>query len=151
MKPIPDEFPPAACNKRTMKRVLRSVAAVIAGYFAMAVPLMLMFFAVALVLFGGLPDRRMPPPPVGVNLALLVFSGLFAVLGGYVAAWVAGRAPRAHALALGLLMLALGAVMLLNPESPEPMWSRLATVAMALPCPLVGGWLRARRAQSVQS
>ena len=136
-----------------MKPVLRSVGAVIAGYLATAIPLMVMFLIVAFALFGGMPDPNAPPPPVpvGVNVALLAFSGLFAVFGGYVAGWVAGRAPFAHAAALGLLMLAFGALMMLDPESAEPMGSRIATAAMPLPCSLLGGWLRARRGQSVQS
>lgn len=135
-----------------MKPALRSVAAVIGGYLATAIPVMVVFGVVAIALFGGMPRPDQPPlhVPIGINIALIAVSGLAAVGGGYTAAWIGGRAPVRHALALALLMLAFGSVMAFNPESPEPLWSRIATLALTVPCPLLGGWLRARR-QAVQS
>ena len=128
--------------------MLRSIVAVIAGYMAMAIPIMVIFLAVLMVLVGGMPDPSQPPPavPLGINVALIAFSSLFAVFGGYVAAWIGKHAPLKHALALGILMLALGGMMMvMDPDNPEPLGSRIATLALALPCPILGGWLRARR------
>ena len=93
-----------------MPKALRSVLAVLAGYFAMAVAVVV--FTVACVKALHLQSGH---PTPGYLVANLVYSLLAAVLGGWVAAKIAGYRPLQHGLALGLLML-------IHPAPGQPLW-----------------------------
>jgi peptidoglycan/LPS O-acetylase OafA/YrhL len=77
---------------------------------------------------------------------------VFTVLGGYVTAALAPRAPIAHVLILGTigaLLATAGAVSTWN-AGPEfgPHWYPVLLVVTALPCVLAGGIWRMRRQQA---
>jgi hypothetical protein len=77
---------------------------------------------------------------------------VFTVLGGYVTAALAPRAPIAHVLILGTigaLLATAGAVSTWN-AGPEfgPHWYPVLLVVTALPCVLAGGMWRMRRQQA---
>jgi hypothetical protein len=79
---------------------------------------------------------------------------LYAIAGSYVTARLAPRQPMKHALAGGVVGLALstvGAVVTWN-RGPEfgPHWYPLALVATAMPCAWAGGWLRALQVRGGQ-
>ena len=116
--------------------MIRSILSVIAGYATMVVLVML---ATVLAVKTMLPATdlqsamKLKPTPsyLAVNLA---YSGLFAVLGGFVTAAVAGRAPLPHALALAVMMIVLGIVSLLQSTSgQQPRWYGL-TLLLLLCC-----------------
>ena len=75
----------------------------------------------------------------------LAYRIVYGVAGGYIAARLAPNRPMAHALALGIVGLALsiaGVAANWN-KGPEfgPKWFSLALIATALPCAWVGGKL----------
>ena len=79
--------------------MLRSVLSVLAGFLSMMVLVMPFTVISARVMLGTRSREDMmktPPTPAYVNLNLL-FSGLAAALGGFVAGRVATHAPLAHA------------------------------------------------------
>jgi hypothetical protein len=114
---------------------------VLIGYFVMAFLLALTTLMVAQV-----ADRR---PSMALNLALMAATGLYAVVGGYVAGWVARGGEIKHALAISVVIMALSATMFL-PGHPDPLWFKLVTIAVTVPMPLLGGLLR-KRARGYQT
>ena len=131
--------------------MLRSILAVVVGFFVA----MVLSFGTDALLALALPDmvRHDAPTPPAVLVLALAYVFLFSVLGGYVAALLAGRAEIKHGLTLGIIFLALGLVMglvtVLAPaesmpagERP-PRWYVICCILLALPGPLAGGWLRA--------
>ena len=78
-------------------------------------------------------------------LASIAFGMAFALLGGYVASWLAGRKPLAHGYAVALV-LALGAgISLLSTIGKGAVWSQVAALILMAPCAVLGGWLRSRQ------
>jgi hypothetical protein len=68
-----------------------------------------------------------------------------AFLGGHVAAWLAGRRPLAHGIAVALV-LALGAtVSLVSTLGHSAIWTQLSALLLMAPSAVLGGWVRARQ------
>jgi multisubunit Na+/H+ antiporter MnhB subunit len=120
---------------------LRSVLATGAGFFTTAI----------LSLTGDYALRRLMPgsfaPDGGVQASevfavTLVYTALFGLIGGYVAARIAIRRPLLHAAILGGIMLAFAALSAALLWSTAPPWYHLATLAMVLPAALIGGKIR---------
>jgi hypothetical protein len=131
------------------RRILRSVGAVLAGLLANVIPAVA---ADAALHAAGV----FPPPGQPMDDARFLLAAahrvVWAVLGGYVVATLAPARPMRHALVLGLvgfLMSLAGAVATWN-RGPEfgPKWYPLAIVAFAVPCTLLGAWLRARQVRA---
>lgn len=81
-------------------------------------------------------------------LLAVAYRSLWSVLGGYVSARLAPRAPVRHALLLGAIgfVLGLGGVAASsNDRSMGPVWYPVALVALAVPCTWLGGQLAHRR------
>ncbi len=76
-----------------------------------------------------------------------VYNNFAGLAGGYVAAWIAGRAPVWHGLVLALVQL--GGLIYGMTASPyagtTPMWAWIALAATMTPIILVGSWFRRRR------
>jgi hypothetical protein len=114
----------------------RSVIAVIIGYAIFALSAFV-FFQIS-----GQPPHAVAPTPI--MLASIAFGTVFALLGGYVAAWLAGRQPLAHGVAVAAV-LGLGAVIsLVNTLGTGSVWSQTAALTLMAPCAAIGGWLRLR-------
>jgi hypothetical protein len=123
---------------------LRSAAAVVAGFG---------FLNTALWIGGGLiaalfQELGMGRAAVG---AILVVSGLAAVMGGWITARIAGGAEMAHAGALAAIMGALTLSISLG-ERPEgqPGWYAPVVGAIGMAGILAGGWLRASAAAAME-
>lgn len=121
-----------------MIALLRSVASVLVGYVVFAASAYAVFR-----LSGHAAHAAASLPFMLVSIA----SGVaFAVAGGYVAGWLAGRRPLAHGAAVGAV-LALGAgVSLASTLGRGAVWSQAAALALMAPGAVLGGWLRSRRA-----
>jgi len=120
-----------------MVQVLRSVIAVIIGY--------VIFAALAFAIFrvtGQAPHAEAPLP----FMALSTISGmLFALIGGYVAALLAGRYPFAHGVAMAVLLAVGATVSLVSTIGHGAIWSQVAALGLMAPSAVVGGWIRAKR------
>lgn len=83
-------------------------------------------------------------PSLPFVVVIVVYSFVYAGVGGYLTAWIAPQSPLAHALALGaLLVLVSLAFALVNPHQ-QPLWYMLTcTLFIVLGC-AVGGSLKAR-------
>src|SRR5262245_52182001 len=112
----------------------RSILSVVVGYAVVGAGI-----GVALLtLWGGVPvthDQAGVPiwvPGTAGTLLLIACIALSLALAGYVTAWVAGRGEVRHAGALGLIIFGVAVVNLVyHPE--DPLWYRLALVAISFP------------------
>lgn len=117
-------------------RILRSIGAVLIGYLIFALSAF-GFFQIS----GQAPHQAAPP---AVMFGSIVIGMASAWVGGYAAAWLAGRKPWAHGVAVAAV-LALGAtVSLLSTVGHGAIWSQLAALALMAPSAAFGGWVRAR-------
>jgi putative membrane protein (TIGR04086 family) len=67
-----------------------------------------------------------------------------ALLGGYVAAWLAKRRPLAHGFAVAAVLALGAAISLLSTLGKGAIWSQVAALVIMAPCAAIGGWLRAK-------
>ncbi|MBI4266283.1 MAG: hypothetical protein HY657_18065 [Acidobacteria bacterium] len=89
----------------------------------------------------------------GILAAKLVYNSLAAVLGGYMAAKIAGTREMAHASAAALLQTAaLIWGFTLSEYAPfTPAWTRVALVVLTGPAMLAGGMIRAKAASGAST
>ena len=125
------------------RRILRSIGALFAGFVVVVV--LSLGTDLALHAAGIFPPWG-DPMSDALFLLATAYRTVYAVLGSYVTARLAPYAPMKHALAggvVGLALSTLGAVSTWD-KGPEfgPHWYPLALVATALPCAWAGGRLR---------
>ena len=125
-----------------MKRVLRSVAAVLAG--ALVGILLSVATDTVLHALGLLPEADKPASNP-VLLAATFYRTVYGVLGAWLAARIAPARPMLHVTVLGALGLAaslFGAIYTWN-KGPAfgPHWYPVALTVLALPTAWLGGWL----------
>ena len=138
-----------------MRRVIRSILAVLAGFVAASVVMMLVEMVNGRVLYPelgaaaqGMTDREeiralLAAAPIGAFLVVLLGWALGSLLGGFVAAWIGRRTPTAHALALGLLLTLAG--ILNNLMIPPPWWFWIPTLFVFIPAACAGARLAPQR------
>ncbi len=138
-----------------MRSALRSLAAVVAGFVAASVVMMIVESINGRLLFPelgkaaeGVTDREkikalLAAAPVGAFLVVLVGWVLGGVAGGWVAARLAARAPVGHGLAVGAL-LTLGGVAN-NLMIPPPLWFWVASLLVLIPAAYAGARLAPAR------
>lgn len=126
-----------------MRRLLRSVGAVVAGYLAMAVGVLM------LVGIGAALLVEDPAAPGSVYLAFnLTASVLAAAGGGWVTRRLAARAPSAHVIALAALVLMLGLVTALDGAAAgQPPWYPAVISVLGPIGVLAGGLVWTRRSR----
>lgn len=117
--------------------MLRSVAAVIIGY---------LLFALSVSAFFQLSGHD-PHAPAGILfMAGSILYGLFfSVLGGYVAALVAGKFEIEHSFAVATLIAAIGAASLIAESPADAEWTQLSAILIIAPAAILGGYLRQRQ------
>jgi len=118
-------------------RALRSIAAVLAGYLVFAVSAYLLF-----VLFDQPPHEA---APFWFMVTAAVIGMFFAFIGGYVAAYLAGRYPRAHGIAVAGVLALGAAVSLVATLGKGAIWSQVAALVLMAPSAVLGGWIRERQ------
>ena len=115
-------------------KFFRSVLAVIVGYAVFAVSAGALF-----QLSGQDPHGEATAP---FMIFAVVYGVAFALLGGYVAGWIASRVTFAHGLVVAAI-LALGAtVSLLATVGHGSIWSQIAALTAMAPAAALGGYLR---------
>ena len=115
----------------------RSVIAVIVGYLIFALS------AFAFFQISGQPPHQAAPVPIMIGS--IAFGMVFALLGGFVAAWLARRRPLAHGIAVAAVLALGAAISLLLTMGKGAVWSQVAALAFMAPCAVLGGWLRLRQ------
>jgi uncharacterized membrane protein YcfT len=119
-----------------MIAILRSFVAVLVGYAVFATS------AFAVFRLSG----HAPHAPASVPFTLLTSASgvVFAAVGGYVAGWLAGRRPLAHAVAMAMLLAAGATASLVSTLGHGAVWSQVAALTLMAPSAVLGGWLRER-------
>jgi surface polysaccharide O-acyltransferase-like enzyme len=128
---------------RRPRRIGRSIGAVLAGLLAIIV--LSIGTDVALHAIGVFP-RLGRPMASKLLLLATAYRTVYGVAGSYIAARLAPDGPMRHALALGVVGVALstaGALATWN-KGPAfgPHWYPIALIAIAMPCAWVGGKFR---------
>jgi hypothetical protein len=135
-----------------MRKFLRSVAAVVAGFVVASAVMMIVESVNGRVLYPGLAksaqgvkDREVlrgivAAAPAGALLVVVAGWALGALAGGWVAARLAGEGAVRAALVLGALLTLAGVAN--NLAIPPPLWFW----AVSLPVMLPAAWLGARLA-----
>lgn len=119
-----------------MLAFIRSVVAVLLGY--------VIFAASAKALFRLSGHAPHAATSGEFMLVAVVYGVIFAAVGGYVAAWLAGRRPVAHAVAMAAILATGAAVSLAATLGHGAVWSQVAALAVMAPSAVLGGWWRAR-------
>ena len=118
--------------------LLRSIGSVLAGYVIFAVSSFAIFRIAARAPHAAAPAWFM--------VLSTVLGIVFALIGGYVAGWLARRRSFAHGAAVGVL-IALGAAMSLwMTLGHGAVWTQVAALVCMAPAAAVGGRMRARAA-----
>jgi hypothetical protein len=123
--------------------ILRSIGAVVAGYAAMVV-LVMVSFAVAAKAFKMAPGRAGGDgvtPPRGYLVFNLVSGLVAAIVGGWVTGCIAQRNMLLHALALALLIAAMGVLSARKPQPGQPQWYPWTITLIGVVGALIGGEL----------
>jgi peptidoglycan/LPS O-acetylase OafA/YrhL len=117
--------------------MIRSILAVVLGYLVFALSAFA-FFQVS----GQAPHQA---ASIYVMVASIAFGMVFALLGGYLAALVAGHRPLAHGISVAVLLALGAAISLLSTFGKGAVWSQTAALVLMAPCAVLGGWLRMRQ------
>ena len=124
--------------------MLRSILSVVLGYLTMAG----LVIATVFVVFGsaeGWEENQVPS--TGSLVLFAVLGGVYALLGGWVTARVAPRAPFVHVLALGAVILGLWFLDAGASPMEVPTWFQVAILFSGVFGALVGGGLGAAQAR----
>jgi MFS family permease len=126
-------------------RIIRSVAAVLAGLGFMAATATVGMLVASLALNRETPDVRLTPAAFSTFLFLyVVFCGLGGVFGGWLTARIGSSAPYAHAAALAAVVAVLSIeVAMAVPTPGQPGWYPSLLGIVAVTGVLLGGKLRA--------
>lgn len=135
-----------AIEIRPSRRILRRVGAVVAGLLVVGI----LDTTIDVIMHQtGVYPPWFQPMRTPLWLLAIGYRTVDGIIGGYVTARIAPDRPIAHALALGIIgiVLSTGGVVATWSKGPEfgPKWYPLTLVAIALPCSLIGGLLRARQ------
>ena len=116
--------------------MLRSVGAVLVGYAIFAVS--------AFLLFRVTGQDPHAPASLAFMAMTVVIGDTFAMIGGYVAGWLAGRRPLAHGVAVAVVIAVGAAVSLFATLGHGSVWTQIAALLFMAPSAVVSGWVRAR-------
>ena len=124
----------------------RSVLAIVAGYLVSATLVLVGFTVLGRIAPVAMSVAGLAAAPrPGMVLGILLMDAIIAIVGGYVTALIARRAPIGHAFALGALMLVLGIVMSWTSPEREPTWYAIWMPILVLPAAVIGGMIRSRQ------
>ena len=113
-------------------KFLRSIVSVVLGYTVIVLCTIVGFRPL-----GGIIHLHAPPRTQAAGALVAIIAGL---LGGLTAAFVAGRYPVRHAVAV-LIFLWIDTGVVLSRPSPDPLWFDLAGAATLMLATVCGGAL----------
>lgn len=125
--------------------MIRSILSILAGYAAMAILIMVATIVSAkLMLHAESMESMMSLKPTPAYIAVnLAYSSVFAVIGGFLTAVIARRAPLVHTGVLAAAMMVLAVVSLDQTEGTQaPRWYGITLIALGPLCALIGGYLQ---------
>jgi hypothetical protein len=126
---------------------MRSVLAVVVGLAAMAITVIVATVLSVRLLYPEAEPGHHPAPTAAWLAVNFAYSLAAAVLGGWLAAYLAPRAPFPHAVALAVVAIAMALPGILGGGSPgQPDWYPPVMAAVAVVGILLGGKLARRRA-----
>ena len=138
-----------------MRSVLRSIGAVVAGFIAASLVMMLFEILNGRVLYPGMAraaegvrDREalralLAAAPVGAFLVVIAGWILGGYAGGWVSARLAARSGVGHGIVLGALLTVAGIAN--NLMIPPPLWFWVASLVVMLPAATLGARLAPAR------
>jgi hypothetical protein len=121
--------------------ILRSIIAVLAGYFVFAIS--------ALALFAISGHDPHAAAGAGFMLFSILYGVFFGTVAGFLAAVLAKRFEIEHSLAVATLIAAAGAASLLT-SGRSAVWTELAALLIMAPSAMAGGYLRMRQLRSAK-
>jgi len=127
------------------RRLMRSGAAIAAGFFAVFV--LSLGTDQILHMLDVYPPWGQPMFDTGQNVLALSYRLIYTILGGYITARLAPHRPMRHVLILGVIGTVLataGAITSITMADLGPSWYPIALVITALPCTWLGGVLYRR-------
>jgi hypothetical protein len=119
---------------------MRSFLAIVVGYFVFAISAVLLF-----QLAHVDPHQQ---PGVGFMIGSTIYGIVFACAGGYTAARIAGKKELVNAGILAGIIALLALISILAQPGLPSYWSQLAAIVFMAPAAVVGGWIRACRAEA---
>jgi len=135
-----------------MRSALKSISAVVAGFVAASIVMMIVESLNGRVFYPGLAkaaegvtDREairaiFANAPIGAFLVVIAGWAVGSLAGGWLAARIAGRSGITHGVVLGVLLTCAGVAN--NLMLPPPPWFWGASLIVFLPC----AWIGAKRA-----
>jgi len=130
-----------------MRNPLRSVAAIVIGFVVIGA----LALGTDALLHSWMPDVFNPTTlttaGAGILLLTIVYVGVFAIAGCYLAARLAPERPMLHAMILGVLGLVFNVVGTIGQWATAPVWYHVTSLVLVLPYAWLGGWLRERELQ----
>ena len=118
----------------------RSIGAVVVGYLVMAILVIVTTQAVT-----ALFPAWCSPQNITYVLFNLAYSLVFALVGGYATAFVAGRAEVRHAAVLAGLAVVLAILTLVAEYGKQPLWYQVALLVVMPVAMVGGGYCRSRQ------
>jgi hypothetical protein len=89
-------------------------------------------------------QRKQGFDTVWMVVLAIVYRSIYMLVGGYVTATLAPNRPMGHAIALGIVGIALGIAAAIATWGITPAWFSISLVILALPCVWLGGKLKTR-------
>jgi hypothetical protein len=131
---------PAAIAHSSRHR-MRSIWAVFAGFVAVVV--LSLGTDQVLHVLNVYPPWGQPMYDPALNLLALGYRTVYTIIGGYIAARLAPRAPMRHALALGIIgsVVGLAGAIATIPMNLGPAWYPIALALLGIPCTWLGALL----------
>jgi drug/metabolite transporter superfamily protein YnfA len=130
-------------------KILRSVLAVLAGLVVLTIASFAIEWAADPLLLRLFPRAVPNASALETNLYASVFmyfyTALCVVAGGYVTAWIARRSPARHAIAMGVVELALTLWAMQAVVVHAPLRNWIMGIVMVIPAAWLGGLLRSRQ------
>ena len=128
-------------NAAQPRRLWRSAGAIFAGFFAVAV--LSVGTDQVLHTLGVYPPWGEPMHDPKLNLLALAYRVVYTIAGGFIAAWLAPRAPVTHAVILGIIgtVPAVAGIIATADLDLGPRWFPIAIALTGLPCCWLGGVL----------
>lgn len=133
--------------------MIRSILAIVAGIVVLTVvsfaieaaadPLLMHLFP------RTLPDAAVLAESFPARLFMLLYTALAVAAGGYMTAWIAGRAQLAHAAIMASIEVAFTLYVMIAAPIPEahpaPRWGWIAGMILMIPAACLGAAIRKKR------